>query len=128
MKSNYDILCVEDDGINMSLMRHIFKKIPNATMWEACTGEEAVEIATARCPDLIIMDIQLPGMSGYDALARLQANEKTKAIPVVAVSSYAMASDIAKGRQAGFIEYVTKPFYIKHFIQVIDSILRRLPF
>ncbi|WP_179281127.1 response regulator [Paenibacillus sp. XY044] len=128
MKSNYHILCVEDNGINMALMRHIFKKIPNATMWEASTGEEAVELATARCPDLIIMDIQLPGMNGYDALAYLQANEKTRAIPVVAVSSYAMEADIAKGKQAGFIEYITKPFHIKYFIQVIDSILRRRPF
>lgn len=128
MNSNhYTILCVEDNGINMALMHHIFKKIPYVTLWEAGTGEEAIEIATSNQPDLIIMDIQLPGINGYEALECLRKNEKTSHIPVVAVSSFAMDSDINKGIHAGFEEYITKPFHLKHFIQIIDALLKRLP-
>jgi two-component system cell cycle response regulator DivK len=77
---------------------------------EAVTGEEGVAMAEARRPDLILMDIQLPGLDGYEATRRIKADPALRAIPIIAVTSYALSGDDVKAREAGCDAYVTKPF------------------
>ncbi|MGF7046618.1 CheY-like chemotaxis protein [Paenibacillus sp. DS2015] len=121
--STYKILCVEDNSINMILMHHIFKRISHVELLEAETAELGIEIAIREQPIVIIMDIQLPGIHGYEALQYLQKHERTKHIPVIAVSSFAMKTDIEKGLNAGFKQYITKPINIKRFTQMIEQFI-----
>jgi two-component system cell cycle response regulator DivK len=79
-------------------------------MIEAVTGEEGVTLAQAQHPDLILMDIQLPGIDGYETTRRIKANPALRAIPIIAVTSYALSGDDVKAREAGCNDYVTKPF------------------
>ncbi|USB34056.1 response regulator [Paenibacillus sp. YPG26] len=118
---NFTILYVEDNELNMALMDHIFKKIPHIRLIGAASAEEGIELATYGQPDLIFMDIQLPGMNGYEALEELRSREETRHIPVLAVSSFAQKSDIEKGMQAGFADYITKPFHVKAFMTLIEQ-------
>ncbi|MNI23937.1 Polar-differentiation response regulator DivK [compost metagenome] len=118
---SYTILYVEDNELNMALMEHIFKKIPHINLIGAASAEEGIEIAIDWQPDIIFMDIQLPGMNGYEALEELRRREETRHIPVLAVSSFAQKSDIEKGIQAGFADYITKPFQVKAFKSLIEQ-------
>ena len=79
-------------------------------MIEAPTGEDGVRLAESEHPDLILMDIQLPGADGYEATRRIRANPAFRAIPIIAVTSYALSGDEVKAREAGCDDYVTKPF------------------
>lgn len=119
--SKYTILYIEDNELNMALMHHIFKKDPGIDLIGASDAEQGIEIALTEQPDMIIMDIQLPGMDGYEALRQLRMIEDTRYIPVIAVSSYAHKADIEKGRQAGFIHYITKPIQVKEFKRLIEQ-------
>lgn len=123
-RDQYIILVVEDNPINMALMHHIFKKYPQIQLLKAESAEEAIELVGQELPDLIIMDIQLPGMDGYEALDYFKSNKETCHIPVMAVSSYAMESDIARGRQAKFAEYMTKPIDLKAFLGKVHDLIR----
>jgi two-component system cell cycle response regulator DivK len=97
-------------------------------MIEAVTGEEGVAIARSHRPDLILMDIQLPELDGYEAMRRIKADPALQSIPIIAVTSYAMRGDDAKAYQAGCVAYVTKPFSprqllakLREFLPVIDA-------
>ena len=103
------ILIIEDNEKNMKLARDVLKAKGYSTL-EAVTGEEGVELAKAKLPDLILMDIQLPGLDGYEATRRIKANPALRAIPIIAVTSYALSGDDIKAREAGCDAYVTKPF------------------
>lgn len=122
-RDHYVILCVEDNPINMTLMHHVFKKYSQIRLLKAESAELAIEILGEEMPDLIIMDIQLPGMDGYEALDYLKQREDTRHIPVIAVSSYAMESDVARGREAGFAEYITKPIDLKPFLSIVKELM-----
>ncbi|WP_160497534.1 response regulator [Paenibacillus dendrobii] len=124
-RDQYIILCVEDNPINMALMHHIFKKYPQIRLLKADSAEQAIELLGQDRPDLIIMDIQLPGMDGYEALDYLKSREDTRDIPIVAVSSYAMDSDVARGLQAGFAEYITKPINLKFFLERVKELIKQ---
>lgn len=117
------VLCVEDNRLNMQVMRHVVKRLDNVSFREAVTAEQGLEIAMTEAVDLIIMDIQLPGMDGFEALQRLREHEGTRHIPVVALSSYAGQADIERGRAAGFDEYVTKPIRVAHFLDLLERML-----
>ncbi|GAB6988431.1 response regulator [Paenibacillus pini] len=125
-REHYTILCVEDNSMNMTLMHHIFKKIPYVTLWEAVSAEEALDMVYKEQPDIILTDIQLPGMDGYEFLNILKSDHRNCNIPVIAVSSFAMESDIARGHEAGFSEYITKPIKLKSFLLVIDTVIGQL--
>ena len=103
------ILVVEDQEDNRQILRDL---LGNAgyELIEAADGEEALTALTVRRPDLILMDIQLPVMDGYEATRRIRLNPELKSIPIIAVTSYALAGDEAKALAAGCTAYVTKPF------------------
>jgi PAS domain S-box-containing protein len=114
------ILYVEDNQANLQLVWHIINKHSDFEMLSAHTAELGLELAHAHRPDIIILDIGLPGMDGYEALSRLRSSEDTKDIPVLALSANAMPTDIERGIAAGFTEYLTKPLNIKQFITTLD--------
>jgi len=103
------ILVVEDQADNRRILRDM---LGNAgyELIEAESGEEALMAVEAQRPDLILMDIQLPVMDGYEATRRIKSNPRLKAVPIIAVTSYALSGDEGKARAAGCNAYVTKPF------------------
>ncbi len=102
------ILIAEDDAMSMRLLTYILRH-QGYEVLEANNGEEALTIARERLPDLILMDILMPVMDGYAATKRLHEDPLTRAIKVIAVTSYAMRGDSERFMDAGFVEYVTKP-------------------
>ena len=103
------ILVVEDQEDNRCILRDLFATA-RYELIEAESGEEALTALTARRPDLILMDIQLPVIDGYEATRRIRLNPELKSIPIIAVTSYALAGDEAKALAVGCTAYVTKPF------------------
>ncbi len=112
------ILVVEDNELNMKLLRDVLFATGYRTL-EATTGTEAVEQAVAHVPDLVIMDIQLPDIDGVQALHRLRADERTAAIPVLAVTAQAMQGDRQEFLDAGFDGYVSKPVNVRELIGTV---------
>ncbi len=103
------ILVIEDQEDNRRILRDLLTSA-GYEMLEALTGEEGVISAETHRPDLILMDIQLPGLDGYEATRRIKANPALRQIPIIAVTSYALSGDEVKAREAGCDDYVTKPF------------------
>ena len=121
----YTVLYIEDNHINLLLVREILLTRPNITFLSAADAEAGIEVAQARCPDLILMDINLPGMDGIAATKQLQIYKETRKIPVIAVSAYATEADKKKAKAAGFKDYITKPFNISELLETIDEILKQ---
>ncbi len=115
----FNILCIEDESINVKLIRAAPAKYPHLKLFSAPNAATGIEMANNLIPDLILLDIQLPGMDGYSALRTLRKNKVTQNIPVIAVSAQAMDSDIEKGMEAGFNAYLTKPVEINQLINLI---------
>ncbi|HEV8307801.1 MAG TPA: response regulator [Methylomirabilota bacterium] len=103
------ILVVEDHEENRRIMHDLLQSA-GYEMLEALTGEEGVRLAETERPDLILMDIQLPGLDGYEATRRIKGHPALRAIPIIAVTSYALSGDDVKALEAGCDAYVTKPF------------------
>jgi two-component system, cell cycle response regulator DivK len=103
------ILVVEDQPDNRRILRDLLNNA-GYELIEAESGEEALTAVEAQRPDLILMDIQLPVMDGYEATWRIRSNPELKSIPIIAVTSYALAGDEAKALAVGCNAYVTKPF------------------
>ena len=122
-KSSGTILYVEDNPANLELMKTIIERIPDVEMIAAGDAENAIGIARDQVPDLILMDINLPGMNGIEALHALRADQKTKRIPVLALTAAAMPGEIEKGKNAGFEEYLTKPIDVTHVLATISAYL-----
>jgi two-component system cell cycle response regulator DivK len=116
------ILVVEDQMDNRQILRDL---LGNAgyDLIEAENGEEALSAVANRRPDLILMDIQLPVMDGYEATRRLKANPDTKAIPIIVVTSYALSGDETKAREAGCDAYVTKPYSPRQLLAKVREFL-----
>lgn len=112
------ILIAEDNGLSMKLFRDVLRVSGFETL-EATTGEQAIELATGEAPDLVLMDIQLAGMDGLEALRRLRDDERTASIPVIALTSQAMAGDRERFLEAGFNGYVSKPVNVVEFIGTV---------
>jgi PAS domain S-box-containing protein len=117
------ILYVEDNPANMILIQEIVGFRPDLRLITALDGMAGIEMARTHHPAMILMDINLPGMSGNEAMLILQTDPATTHIPVVALSANAMAQDIAKSMSAGFFRYLTKPVNIEEFFEVLDSAL-----
>ena len=120
------ILIVEDNEKNRKLERDILQFHGYRTA-EAETGEDGVALAQSTPPALILMDIQLPGISGIDALRILRADERTRAIPVIAVTASAMTQDRQKIMSAGFDAYQAKPIDVTQFVAAVRAMLARPP-
>lgn len=114
------ILVVEDNDKNMKLFRDVLGATGYETL-QATTGEDAVELAVAHAPELILMDVQLPGMDGTAALARLRADERTAGIPVVALTAQAMYGDRERFLAAGFDGYLAKPVNITELVGAVRA-------
>ena len=116
------ILIVEDDQKNMYLISFLLKKNGYEVL-EAWTGEEGVELAIKERPDMVIMDIQLPGIDGLEATKRIRESEANGEIPIVALTSYAMTGDREKALDAGCTGYLEKPIDPETFIGEIEKYL-----
>ena len=116
------ILVVEDQEDNRRIVRDLLTSA-GYEMIEAATGEDGVAMAETHRPDLILMDIQLPGLDGYEATRRIKANPALRQIPIIAVTSYALSGDDVKARQAGCDAYVAKPFSPRALLAKIREFL-----
>jgi two-component system cell cycle response regulator DivK len=112
------ILIVEDNEKNMKLVRDVLQVKGYQTL-EAGTAEDGIRLANERKPDLVLMDIQLPGMNGIDALGVLRANAETAKIPVIAVTASVMQQDRKLITEAGFDGYIGKPINLKEFLATV---------
>lgn len=118
------LLYVEDNPANMMLVEDLIGRRPDVRLLSATDGNRGVEIARASQPDVILMDINLPGISGVEALRILALDPATAHIPVIALSANAGPRDIAKGLEAGFFRYLTKPIKIPEFMETLDVALK----
>jgi len=117
------LLYVEDSRTNVSLVAQILKTRPEIALMSAHTGEMGLELAHMHHPDIILLDINLPGMDGFEVLKQLQQQEDTQDIPVLALTANDTARNLERGRTAGFFNYIIKPLDIKEFIKSIDEAL-----
>jgi len=119
-QSRYKVLYVEDNPANMDLMDRIISKFPQYELLKAMTGEEGLKIAAEKKPDVILMDISLPGIDGFEALEELQKRGLAVEMTIIALSANAMKPDIEKGRNAGFYDYLTKPLNVPHLLEILE--------
>ena len=118
------ILIVEDNDKNLKLVRDVLQVKGFSTL-EAGTAEDGIRLARERNPDLILMDIHLPGMNGIEALKVLRSDPATAAIPVIAVTASVMPQDRNQITEAGFNAYVAKPINLKEFLDAVRNMLAR---
>lgn len=118
------ILYIEDNQINQKLMKQMMAQFPDIELLVEPNAELGLATAKRECPKLILMDINLPGMSGLDALGEIRRTKALAEIPVIAVSAASMNSDIERGMQAGFNAYITKPFNFQTVMKTIEDELR----
>jgi PAS domain S-box-containing protein len=120
---SHTLLYVEDNPANLMLVEDIIARRPDIRLLSAMDGNLGVAIARASLPDVILMDINLPGISGVNALKILAEDPLTAHIPVIALSANAMPRDITKGLEAGFFSYLTKPIKVNEFMETLDVAL-----
>jgi two-component system cell cycle response regulator DivK len=118
------VLIIEDNDKNMKLVRDVLQVKGYETM-EAGTAEDGLAMAAGRKPDLVLMDIQLPGMNGIEALGRLRGDPATASIPVIAVTASVMQQDRKHITEAGFDAYVPKPLDLREFLATVKSVLEK---
>jgi signal transduction histidine kinase len=121
-ENHFTVIYVEDNPANMELVAAILFR-QNLKLLQAPDARLGIELAKAHKPDLILMDINLPGMDGYEALKKLRADPSFDSTPVIAVSANAMESDIKRGLSAGFTDYVPKPIHVRSFLEVVNKYL-----
>jgi two-component system cell cycle response regulator DivK len=117
------ILVVEDQEDNRRILRDLLTSV-GFQLLEAEDGVQGVAAAEAQRPDLILMDIQMPIMDGYEATRRLKANPALRGIPVIVVTSYALSGDEEKARAAGCDDYITKPYSPRQLLAKVNEHLR----
>src|ERR1017187_1901522 len=117
------LLYIEDNPANMMLVEQLIAQHSDIRLLTAVNGILGIELARASKPDVILMDINLPEISGIDALTILREDPATAHIPIVALSANAMLRDIAFGLEVGFFRYITKPFKVKEFMKTLDVAL-----
>lgn len=117
------VLCVEDNPANLRLIEQLVARRPHMRLLSAGDATVGIELARAHRPEVILMDINLPGISGIRALAILREDPLTRHIPVIAISANAMPRDVRKGLDAGFFRYLTKPIKVNEFMEALDLAL-----
>jgi PAS domain S-box-containing protein len=118
------LLYVEDNQANMNLVEQLMERRPDMRLLSAGDGASGIKLARIHLPDVILMDINLPGISGIQALKILREDPVTAHIPVIAISANAMPHDIKKGLEAGFCRYLTKPIRVNEFMAALDMALQ----
>jgi PAS domain S-box-containing protein len=119
----YTIVYVEDNPSNIAFMQELVGELERVTLVTAPTAEVGIELVRVRRPDVVIMDINLPGMSGYDATRKLREWPETKDIPVIALTAAAMAGDRKRAEDAGFYRYLTKPVRVPELLATLEELL-----
>ena len=115
------VLCVDDDPASLRLLQQVLATLPNVELLTASNGRLGVEMALAHAPALVVMDNNMPEMGGREAQARLRADPRTAAIPVIAVSANAMPGEASAGLEAGYFRYLTKPFDVVDLLQAVGD-------
>lgn len=123
-KRKASVLYIEDNPTNLRLVEQILSGVPNLHMWSAPEPLLGLELAIEHLPDLILLDINLPGMDGYEVLKQLKLNDLCRKIPVIALSANAMPKDIQKAEKAGFDGYITKPFIIQELLDTVETTIK----
>jgi len=121
--SRFTIVYIEDNPSNIAFMQGFVEELDNVTLLSAPTAEVGIELVRAKLPDAVIMDINLPGMSGYDATRKLREWPETKSIPVIALTAAAMVHDRKRAEQAGFYRYLTKPVKVAELTRTLEELL-----
>jgi two-component system cell cycle response regulator DivK len=116
------VLIIEDNEKNMKLARDVLQAKGYQTV-EAVTGEEGVKLAKEKKPDLVLMDIQLPGISGIEAFKQIRADARTKAIPVIALTASVTPTDRTAITAAGFDAFLGKPINLKEFVDTVKRLV-----
>ncbi|MDG4867841.1 response regulator [Guyparkeria sp. 1SP6A2] len=116
----HTVLYIEDNPSNIKLIAQLLGRIPHINLFTAHTPELGIELALARQPDLILLDINMPGMDGYEVLEVLQAETSLKNVPVIAITANAMPRDVQRGQAAGFADYLTKPLDVAKFLETVN--------
>ena len=106
------ILVVEDNPLNLKLIRDVLE-FEGFDVLTAQSGEEGLTVASSGWPDLVLMDLQLPGIGGHEALLRMRSDPRCSSVPVVAVTAFAMKDDIERAEEAGFDGYIAKPISVR---------------
>ena len=119
------VLYIEDNPANLRLVTQLLSRLPNIHMWSAHEPLLGLELAAENNPDLILLDINLPGMDGYEVLKLLKQRDVTRDTPVIAISANAMPKDIEKGLESGFEDYITKPIDINKLLLAVDEKLNK---
>ena len=115
---------VEDNPANLELVEQLIERRPDLRLLSAADGSLGIEFARAHRPDVILIDIHLPGISGVEAMKVLRADPATAHIPIIALSANAVPRDIAAGLEAGFFCYLTKPIKVSLFMEALDAALK----
>ncbi len=123
MPNKKTVLCVDDNAANLRLLEGMFKMRSHLQVLSAATPEEGLELALAHHPDLILLDISMPRLDGYEVLARLRQHATLTNTPIVAVTAKAQLLDRMKGLALGFNDYVTKPIDVQSLLNKVDSLL-----
>ncbi|PIV33823.1 MAG: hybrid sensor histidine kinase/response regulator, partial [Lysobacterales bacterium CG02_land_8_20_14_3_00_62_12] len=118
------VLYVEDNPANMELVEQLIARRPDLRMLSAADGNLGIEYARAYLPEVILMDINLPGINGLEAMQLLHADPATAAIPIIALSANAVPRDIERALAAGFFSYLTKPIKVNLFMAALDAALK----
>jgi CheY-like chemotaxis protein len=117
------VLYIEDNLINVLVMQAMLERLPDLRLLVATLPALGLKMAVDECPDLILLNIQLPGMDGFEVMRRLRLEEASRAIPVIAVSANAMAGDIERGMALGFVQYLTKPVDLRQLLAAVEAAL-----
>ena len=116
----HTLLYVEDNPANLKLVEQIIARHSDIRLMTAVTGNGGIKIASVSLPDVILMDINLPDINGFEALKILRSDPATAHIPIVAITANAMASDIERGLEAGFFRYITKPIKVNELMEALN--------
>jgi len=119
----HTLLYVEDNPANLKLVEQIIARHSDISLLTAVNGNSGIEIARVSQPDVVLMDINLPGINGFEALKILRSDPATAHIPVIAISANAMPRDIERGLKAGFFRYITKPIKLNELMDALDAAL-----
>lgn len=122
MTTTYSLVYIEDNEANLRLVQRIIERRGDVEFLCAVDPTKGLELVSEKQPDLVLLDLNLPGMSGFDVLERIRSNLETAHIPVFAISANAMNTDIQKGMKAGFNSYIAKPFDIQELLDAISEV------
>jgi CheY-like chemotaxis protein len=121
----HKIVYVEDNPSNIAFMRELMDDLPKIELITAPNAELGIELIRAHLPSVVIMDVNLPGMSGFEAVQRLRGWPETRDIPVIGLSAAALPRDTARAKEIGFYRYLTKPVKVDQLTAVLEELLER---